>query len=54
MNTYRITFIGRERSAIGKFYSYTETVTAKDEESAITQLYSYYDHIRPTAIIKID
>lgn len=50
MKTYKITFEGREKGAIGKFYKFTKTVKASDFKKALLSLYDNYDHIHPKTV----
>jgi len=45
MNTYKITFTGRLKGAIGIFYKITDTVKAINEDAAILALHDKYEHI---------
>lgn len=45
MKTYRATFTGRLKNAIGIFYTITDYVTAEDEKAANLKLYDKYDHV---------
>jgi hypothetical protein len=45
MKTYKVTFIGREKGAIGIFYQITATVKGEDEKQALLNLYDNYDHV---------
>lgn len=45
MKTFRVSFTGRMKGAIGKFYRIRDTVKATDPEAAVLALYEKYDHI---------
>jgi hypothetical protein len=45
MNTYKISFTGRLKGAIGIFYKISDTVQAEDEKAAILKLYDKYDSV---------
>jgi hypothetical protein len=53
MKTYHITFVGRQKSAIGVSCAFTETVQAANEEAAILKLYDKYDHIQQPSITEV-
>lgn len=52
MNTYRITFSGRTKGAIGCFRMYTETIQADSGESALLKLYDKYDSVHKPEVTK--
>lgn len=43
MNYYMVTFKGRERGALGRYYEITTDARADSRESAIAALYKKYD-----------
>ena len=45
MKTYKVTFKGRHKGAIGRDYLFEVTVEARDTEHARELLYEDYDHI---------
>jgi hypothetical protein len=45
IKTYKITFIGRAKGAIGIDYKITDYGSGDTEQMAILDLYSRYDHI---------
>lgn len=45
MKKFKLSFTGREVTAIGKVYRITATIEAKTEQAAILKLYEKYDHI---------
>ena len=45
MKTYKATFIGRLKSAIGITYKITDKVKAENEKEANLKLYDKYEHI---------
>ena len=53
MHTYKISFTGHLKGAIGIFYKITDTVQATDEKAAILALYDKYDHIHHPKVKKI-
>lgn len=54
MNTYRITFSGREIGAIGIMLIFRETVRAESEEAAILKLYDRFEHILVGKLEKLE
>lgn len=54
MKTYKITFEGREKDCIGAFYSFTDIITAHDENAAQIKLYEKYDHIHFPKIEEVE
>ena len=53
MHTYKISFTGRLKGAIGIFYKITDTVRATDEKAATLALYDKYEHIHQLKVKKI-
>ena len=53
LNTYKISFTGRLKGAIGIFYPITDKVQATDEKAAILALYDKYEHISNPKVKKI-
>jgi len=55
MNTYRITFTGRARGAIGIVHGpIIQHITAEDEEKAILALYDKWEHVSRAKIEKLN
>lgn len=45
MKTYKITFRGREKNAIGISYTITDFFSGENEDQARISMYDKYDHI---------
>lgn len=45
MKTFKLSFIGRKKGAIGVFFKIREKVIAENLEAAILKLYDKYEHI---------
>ncbi len=53
MNTYKISFTGKVKGAIGCFSMFTVDVIAKDRTEAIINLYKDYEHVLGPEITQI-
>ena len=45
MKKFKLSFTGREISAIGKTYRIHATIEAETQQAAILKLYEKYDHV---------
>lgn len=50
MKKFKLSFTGREVSAIGKTYKITATIEAENEKAAILKLYEKYEHIQSLTV----
>lgn len=52
MNTYTISFYGRNVGALGVTQAFDITLKAENDSDAITRLYERYEHITSIRIIR--
>ena len=52
-NNYRVTFVGRNRGAIGEFYSIVAYLDSPNESDVMRQLYDSHEHITDLKIEQI-